>query len=83
MRYPKEEIERMPVLSKFYGIVIRMAFTRAFVAHFHAIYGQSELVVGFLAYRRGRGRWWPAFWALKLLPGAPMIFQRTGVYLRS
>jgi hypothetical protein len=40
---PKEEI--MPVLSKFYGIVIRMVFIRAFAAHFHAIYEQSELVV--------------------------------------
>jgi len=36
----------MPVLSKFYGIVIRMVFTRSFTAHFHAIYGQWELVVG-------------------------------------
>jgi hypothetical protein len=36
----------MPVLSKFYGIVIRMAFCRAFGAHFHATYGDSELVVG-------------------------------------
>ena len=35
----------MPVLSKFYGIVIRMVFIRAFAAHFHAIYGQSELIV--------------------------------------
>jgi hypothetical protein len=49
--YPKEEIEHMPVLSKFYGIVIRMAFTRAFIAHFHAIYGQSELVVGIAPVR--------------------------------
>ncbi|MBU6400045.1 MAG: DUF4160 domain-containing protein [Verrucomicrobia bacterium] len=36
----------MPVLSKFYGIVIRMVFIRAFTAHFHAIYGHSELIVG-------------------------------------
>ncbi len=41
----------MPVLSKFYGIVIRMAFIRAFTAHFHAIYGQSELVVGIAPLR--------------------------------
>jgi len=45
-KYPEEEIETMPVLSKFYGIVIRMVFTRSFTAHFHAIYGQWELVVG-------------------------------------
>jgi Domain of unknown function (DUF4160) len=36
----------MPVLSKFYGIVIRMAFIRPFAAHFHAIYDHWELVVG-------------------------------------
>ena len=36
----------MPVLSKFYGIVIRMVFIRSFAAHFHAIYGQWELIVG-------------------------------------
>jgi hypothetical protein len=35
----------MPVLSKFYGIVIRMWFIRSFVAHFHASYGDCELVV--------------------------------------
>ncbi len=36
----------MPVISKFYGIVIRMLFIRPFAAHFHAIYGDSELIVG-------------------------------------
>ena len=35
----------MPVLSKFYGIVIRMLFIRPFAAHFHAIYDRWELVV--------------------------------------
>jgi len=35
----------MPVISKFYGIVIRMLFIRPFVAHFHAIYENTELVV--------------------------------------
>jgi hypothetical protein len=35
----------MPVLSKFYGIVIRMLCVRALGARFHAIYGQSELIV--------------------------------------
>ena len=28
----------MPVLSRFYGIVIRMLFLRPFAAHFHAVY---------------------------------------------
>jgi len=36
----------MPVISKFYGIVIRMLFVRQFVAHFHAIYENCELIVG-------------------------------------
>ena len=35
----------MPVLSKFYGIVIRMLSARVRTPRFHAIYGQSELVV--------------------------------------
>ena len=35
----------MPVISKFYGIVIRMLFIRPFTAHFHAIYEDWELVV--------------------------------------
>lgn len=36
----------MPVISKFYGIVIRMWFIRPFAAHFHAFYNDCELVVG-------------------------------------
>ena len=36
----------MPVLSKFYGIIIRMAFSPASGAQFHATYGDSEIVVG-------------------------------------
>jgi len=36
----------MPVLSKFYGIVIRILFAQPLVAHFHAIYQDWELVVG-------------------------------------
>jgi hypothetical protein len=35
----------MPVISKFYGITIRMMRARDFGARFHAIYGNSELVV--------------------------------------
>ena len=35
----------MPVLSKFYGIVIRMLFSGLFPARFHAIYEQCEVVV--------------------------------------
>ncbi len=36
----------MPVISKFYGIVIRMLCARPLEARFHAIYEDSELVVG-------------------------------------
>lgn len=35
----------MPVLSKFYGIVVRMLFAPLLGAHFHAICGDDELVV--------------------------------------
>ncbi len=35
----------MPVISKFYGIVVRMLFAPVMGAHFHAIYGENELVV--------------------------------------
>ena len=35
----------MPVISQFYGIVIRMLIARPFKAHFHAFYRDSELVV--------------------------------------
>jgi hypothetical protein len=36
----------MPVLSKFYGIVIRMLWARPLSARFHAFYDNWELVVG-------------------------------------
>jgi hypothetical protein len=35
----------MPVLSKFYGIVIRMLFSRMLPGQFHAFYQDAELVV--------------------------------------
>jgi hypothetical protein len=37
--------KHMPVLSKFYGIVIRMLFKPGFGAHVHALYHDSELLV--------------------------------------
>jgi len=46
-----DELSLMPVISKFYGIVIRMLFLRQFGAHFHASYGDSELVVGIAPLR--------------------------------
>src|SRR5262245_21159836 len=45
-RATKRNLDLMPVLSKFYGILIRMLFARTLSARFHAIYGDSELVVG-------------------------------------
>jgi hypothetical protein len=35
----------MPVISKFYGIVIRMLMSRSLDARFHAIYGDHEIIV--------------------------------------
>jgi hypothetical protein len=35
----------MPVISRFYGVVIRMLGARTMGARFHAFYGDSELVV--------------------------------------
>jgi len=36
----------MPIISQFYGIVIRMFFKDHNPPHFHAIYGEFELIVG-------------------------------------
>ena len=36
----------MPALSTFYGIVIRMFHDDHAPPHFHAVYGEHELVVG-------------------------------------
>ena len=41
----------MPVLSKFYGIVIRMLFVRDFIAHFYAYYENCELMIGLAPLR--------------------------------
>ena len=35
----------MPTISEFYGIIIRMFFTDHNPPHFHAIYGEFELIV--------------------------------------
>jgi hypothetical protein len=35
----------MPVISQFYGILIRMFYNDHVPAHFHAIYGEYELIV--------------------------------------
>lgn len=36
----------MPEISRFYGIIIRMFYDDHSPAHFHAVYAESELVVG-------------------------------------
>ncbi|HLL47099.1 MAG TPA: DUF4160 domain-containing protein [Longimicrobiaceae bacterium] len=36
----------MPIISRFYGIIIRMFFRDHAPAHFHAEYGEHELIVG-------------------------------------
>jgi hypothetical protein len=41
----------MPVISKFYGIVIRMLVVRQLAAHFHAFYENCELIVGIAPLR--------------------------------
>ena len=46
----------MPEICRFYGIVIRMFFDDHNPPHFHAIYGEHEVVIGIqsLAVLRGR-----------------------------
>ena len=46
----------MPVISKFYGIVIGMFVVRTLPARFHAIYGEQELVVAINPIRIVEGR---------------------------
>ena len=36
----------MPVISQFYGIMIRMFYNDHAPPHFHAAYGEYELIVG-------------------------------------
>ncbi|NEP45617.1 MAG: DUF4160 domain-containing protein [Okeania sp. SIO2H7] len=36
----------MPVISQFYGIIIRMFYNDHAPPHFHAVYGEYELIVG-------------------------------------
>ncbi|PZC46163.1 MAG: protein of unknown function (DUF4160) [Chloroflexi bacterium] len=36
----------MPVISQFYGILIRMFFNDHQPSHFHAVYAEYELLVG-------------------------------------
>jgi len=47
--------KNMPVISKFYGIVIRMLCVRPLGARFHAFYRNWELVVGIWPLRVVQG----------------------------
>jgi hypothetical protein len=56
----------MPVLATFYGIVIRMLTDQTFGTHFHAFYGDSELVIGLNPLRviQGEAPPWVREWSL-------------------
>lgn len=36
----------MPIISEFYGILIRMFYNDHAPPHFHAVYGEFEIIVG-------------------------------------
>jgi hypothetical protein len=57
----------MPVLAKFGGIVIRMLIDRTFGTHFHAFYGDCELVIALNPLRviQGDSPAWVKEWALE------------------
>jgi hypothetical protein len=46
----------MPELSRFFGIVIRMFFNDHEPAHFHAVYGEHEALIGIETFELLRGR---------------------------
>jgi hypothetical protein len=41
----------VPEISRFYGIIIRMFYADHAPPHFHALYGEDELIVGILPIR--------------------------------
>ena len=56
----------MPVLAKANGIVMRMLINQMFGTHFHAFYGDCELVIGLNPLRviQGEAPPWVREWAL-------------------
>jgi len=56
----------MPVLAKANGIVMRMLIDQTFGTHFHAFYGDAELVIGLKPLRviQGEAPPWVREWAL-------------------
>jgi Domain of unknown function (DUF4160) len=57
----------MPVLAKYYGIVIRMLINHTFGTHFHVFFGDSEIVIGLNPLRviQGEAPRWVREWALE------------------
>ncbi len=47
----------MPELSRFYGIIVRMYFTDHAPPHFHAFYGEEEVVIDIRQLAVIRGNW--------------------------
>lgn len=46
----------MPIISQFYGITIRMFYGDHPPPHFHAIYGEFELIVGISPVKIMKGK---------------------------
>lgn len=46
MRRGNRETRTIPEISRFYGIVVRMFYNDHAPPHFHAVYGEHELIVG-------------------------------------
>lgn len=40
------EVRPLPTISRFYGILIRMYYGDHHPPHFHAVYGEHEVVIG-------------------------------------
>ena len=56
----------MPVIAKFCGIVMRLLIDQTFGTRVHALYGDSELVIGLNPLRviQGDVPWWVRDWSL-------------------
>ena len=46
----------MPVIARFYGIVVKMYFNEHGVPHFHAVYGEYNGVFDIKSLENDRGR---------------------------
>jgi len=84
----------MPVLAKANGIVMRMLIDQTFGTHFHAFYGDSELVIGLNPLRVIQGeapprvRGWALDWVVhyesrSLSAGTIDLHMATPISLRA